>query len=155
MRISELAGQASVNVQTIRFYERQRLIREPARTSSGYRNYSPQDLETVKFIKWAQNLGFTLKEVRQLLSLHSAVANMAKERPKRSSHELQRIIRMAEVKLENVQERMGLLKVMENELQSMIAKLQCRPVPICPGAASPSTALKDTAHRRTHPIDKK
>jgi DNA-binding transcriptional MerR regulator len=155
MWISELAGQANVNVQTIRFYERQRLVREPTRTSSGYRNYSPQDLETVKFIKWAQKLGFTLKEVRQLLSLHSAVANMTKERPKWNSHELQRIIRMAEVKLESVQERIGLLKEMGNELQSIIAKLQCRPVPVCPGAASPSAAPDGTAQRRTHAIDKK
>ena len=156
MRISELAGNVGVSVQTIRFYERQRLIREPARTSSGYRNYSLQDLETVKFIKWAQKFGFALKEVRQLLSLHSAVAKMAKGRLNGNSHELQRIIQMAEMKLQNVQDRIRLLKETGKELESMIAKLQCRPVPVCPGGESPRCpSQKGAALHRARPIGKK
>ena len=150
MRISDLAGQANVHIQTIRFYERRRLLREPPRTSGGYRNYSPQDLETVKFIKWAKKLGFTLKEVRRLLPLHSAVATHSSGRSARNSQELQRIVRMAQVKLDCVQERIRVLKITGTELRSMIEKLQCQPNPVCPAAREPRPASKP-AHRRSCP----
>jgi len=88
MRISDLATKAGVNIQTIRFYERRQLRPEPARTASGYRCYGPADLERVQFIKWSQQLGFTLREVRQLLQLHSAVANLPSSKLSRSSEEL-------------------------------------------------------------------
>lgn len=80
MRISELARRASVNIQTVRFYERRGLLREPARTASGYRSYEQADLESVVFIRWCQRLGFTLNEVRQLLELHRAIAKLPKVR---------------------------------------------------------------------------
>ena len=76
MRIGELAKRAGVNVQTIRFYERRQLLREPRRSASGYRYFNEADLENVVCIKWCQQLGFTLKEISQLLQLHSAVAQM-------------------------------------------------------------------------------
>src|SRR5580692_12785940 len=98
MRIGELARTAGVNVQTIRFYERRRLLREPARTLSGYRNYEKSDLESLVFIKWCQPLGFTLKEVRQLLQLHTALAGLPSARIGRKSRELRSMIHMAEEK---------------------------------------------------------
>lgn len=51
MRIGELAKQAGVDVQTIRFYEREALIEAPLRTASGYRNYAPAHLERLNFIR--------------------------------------------------------------------------------------------------------
>ena len=66
---SQLAQQANVNIATIRFYERERLLEEPPRKESGYRQYSPEAVQRIRFIKHAQELGFSLKEVRELLAL--------------------------------------------------------------------------------------
>src|SRR5450755_1335189 len=61
MRIGELSRKVGVNLQTIRFYERKGLLREPQRTSDGYRDCTTADLEQVRFIRECQQLGFTLK----------------------------------------------------------------------------------------------
>ena len=70
MRIGELASRAEVNIQTLRFYEREGLLRPPVRTTSGYRSYADSDLERVRFIRLCQGLGFTLREIQELLQLH-------------------------------------------------------------------------------------
>lgn len=64
-----MARQAGVNPQTLRYYERRGLLPEPARVGSGYRSYGSDSVETVRFIKRAQELGFTLVEVESLLEL--------------------------------------------------------------------------------------
>jgi Hg(II)-responsive transcriptional regulator len=69
IRIGEAATQAGVNVQTLRFYERRGLLKPPARRPSGYREYSPEAVRVVRFIKRAQELGFTLAEIEELLRL--------------------------------------------------------------------------------------
>lgn len=69
MRIGEVAEQAGVNVDTLRYYERRGLLREPERQRSGYRTYSEDAVRVVRFIKRAQELGFTLVEVEVLLHL--------------------------------------------------------------------------------------
>jgi len=69
MRTGDLARQAGVNIQTLRFYERERLLGAPPRTAAGYRCYSRQDLERVVFIKTCQHLGFTLEDIRSLAGL--------------------------------------------------------------------------------------
>jgi MerR family copper efflux transcriptional regulator len=74
MRIGELSQRAGLNIQTIRFYERKRVLREPQRTPSGYRSYEPADLERLIFIKQSQKLGFTLREIRQMVELHHRIA---------------------------------------------------------------------------------
>ena len=70
MRIGELSRTARVSIQTLRFYEREKLLREPPRTPGGYRSYAEQDLARVRFIRDAQELGFTLKEIRELVKIH-------------------------------------------------------------------------------------
>lgn len=67
--IGELAERAGVGVETIRFYERKGLIARPARPRTGYRQYDEQAADRIHFIRQAQELGFTLAEVAQLLSL--------------------------------------------------------------------------------------
>ena len=67
MQIGELAEQAGVNVQTVRFYERRRLLPEPPRTHSGYREYGEQELKQLRFIRQAKALGFTLEEIRDVI----------------------------------------------------------------------------------------
>ena len=69
MRIAEVAGAARVNVQTLRYYERRGLLPEPGRLASGYRDYGADSVRTVRFIKRAQQLGFSLEEIAQLLDL--------------------------------------------------------------------------------------
>jgi Hg(II)-responsive transcriptional regulator len=69
MLISEAAGQAGVNVQTLRYYERLGLFPKPPRRSSGYREFPDDAVRIVRFIKRAQELGFSLDEVEELLQL--------------------------------------------------------------------------------------
>ena len=69
LTIGLVARQASVGVETVRFYERQGLIEEPPRRLSGYREYGDDVVPRLGFIRRAKNLGFTLKEIKELLSL--------------------------------------------------------------------------------------
>ena len=65
----ELARRGGVNLESIRFYEREKLLPKPPRTASGYRMFSEDAVRRVQFIKRAQDLGFSLKEIRELLAL--------------------------------------------------------------------------------------
>ena len=67
MQIGELAKHAGVSVQTVRFYERRKLLPEPARTESGFRKYGAQELKQLQFIRQAKSLGFTLDEIRDII----------------------------------------------------------------------------------------
>lgn len=69
LTIGSLAKAAEVNLETIRYYQRIGLITEPAKPSQGYRIYSQETLKRVKFIKRAQQLGFSLREIDDLLLL--------------------------------------------------------------------------------------
>lgn len=66
VNISEVARRAELSVQTIRFYEREGLLRKAERTLAGYGSYEERDLESVSFIRVCQNLGFTLRVIQQL-----------------------------------------------------------------------------------------
>lgn len=72
LRIGELASKGKVNLETIRYYEREGLMRPPQRTSSGHRAYAPGDVLQLHFIKHSQALGFTLTEIKELLALKVA-----------------------------------------------------------------------------------
>ena len=69
MRTGEVAESAGVNRQTLRYYERRGLLRAPDRRASGYRAYGPDAVRVVRFVKRAQELGFTLTEIEALLEL--------------------------------------------------------------------------------------
>lgn len=69
LSIGQLAKQAGVGVETVRFYEREGLLAEPERRQSGYRQYQIDTVQRLLFIRRAKELGFTLKEIRELLSL--------------------------------------------------------------------------------------
>ena|SRR5579862_9355806 len=68
MRIGQVAAQAAVNVQTLRYYERRGLMPATHRRASGYREYDPAAVGRVRFIKHAQALGFSLEDIGQLLA---------------------------------------------------------------------------------------
>lgn len=69
LRTGELAKRAGVNVESLRFYEREGLLPEPPRRPSGYRRYPADAVARVRFIKRAQELGFSLAEIRELLAI--------------------------------------------------------------------------------------
>jgi len=69
LTIGQVAKQAGVNIETVRYYERQGLIPDPPRRASGYRQYSADFVKRIQFIKRAQTLGFALKEISELLEL--------------------------------------------------------------------------------------
>lgn len=68
LTIGQVAREANVNIETIRYYERRGLIFEPHRTESSYRKFPLEVVEDIKFIKRKQDLGFTLEEIKSLLS---------------------------------------------------------------------------------------
>jgi MerR family copper efflux transcriptional regulator len=79
LTIGKLAGMAGVGVETIRFYEREKLIAEPPRRESGYREYPLETVARIQFIKHSKELGFTLAEIRDLLALRLAPGTTARE----------------------------------------------------------------------------
>jgi MerR family copper efflux transcriptional regulator len=69
MTIGELARQAGVGVETVRYYQRRGLFPEPARVARATREYAPEALELLRFIRRARGLGFTIREVERLVLL--------------------------------------------------------------------------------------
>jgi MerR family copper efflux transcriptional regulator len=67
--IGQLAERAEVKISTVRYYERRRLLAEPRRGDSGYRQYAPGAVTRIRFIRHAQGLGFSLRDIRELLTL--------------------------------------------------------------------------------------
>lgn len=71
LTISQLATQGGVNLQTVRYYERRGLLTASARTEAGYRIFQPEAVHRIHFIKRAQDLGFSLRDIKELLSLRA------------------------------------------------------------------------------------
>jgi MerR family mercuric resistance operon transcriptional regulator len=69
LTIGQVARHAAVGIETVRFYERQGLLEEPARKQSGYRQYGEDVVARLRFIRRAKELGFSLKEIKELLAL--------------------------------------------------------------------------------------
>lgn len=74
LRIGELAAQASISIDTIRYYERRRLLPHAARSNGGFRLFKQDMVERIRFIRQAQSLGFSLDEIRDLLSAGNATS---------------------------------------------------------------------------------
>lgn len=122
MRIGELAARASVNVQTVRYYERRGLVPEPARTASGYRQYDFDALERLHFIKRAQGLGFSLDEVGELLGLRVDDPSSCP-----------RVEARTQVKLVDVRRKIKELRQMEGVLEKLATSCAARePTDECP-----------------------
>ena len=77
--ISMLAKELSVNVETIRFYERKGLIKQPPKPMQGYRHYPKETVNRIHFIKRSQELGFTLNEIEGLLALNDSPCSKVQE----------------------------------------------------------------------------
>lgn len=110
LRTGEVAAQAGVNVQTLRYYERRGLLEEPARRASGYREYSPDAVQLIRFIKRAQELGFTLAEVEDLLRLRGDQETACSE-----------VRTAAEAKIEDIEQKVRHLRAMRRALVVLVA----------------------------------
>ena len=105
MQIGDLATRTGLTVDAIRFYERERLIHTPARSNGGFRLFTVGDVEDLTFIRNAQELGFSLDEIRELLSL------------KRSSHpDCSEVEQLLEHKISIVRGKIAALRKLEREL---------------------------------------
>ncbi len=115
--IGALARRAGVRIDTVRYYERSGLLAPSSRLASGYRRYGGAELSRLRFIRRAQALGFTLKEVRELLALSRR-------------RDVARVKRTAQSKLVQVEQRIADLQRIRAGLLSLIAA--------CPGGGSPA-----------------
>jgi MerR family mercuric resistance operon transcriptional regulator len=107
---AKLAKQGGVNVETIRYYERHGLLPKVARTPSGYRKFSADHVTRLRFIRRAQELGFSLREVKELLAIRL--------KPDSSCADVRR---KAEAKIADVEERIRHLQVIREALGRMTA----------------------------------
>jgi Hg(II)-responsive transcriptional regulator len=109
LTIGDLASRADVNVQTVRYYERRGLVPAPPRTDSGYRQYPPDSVARVQFIKRAQALGFSLREIEELLDL--------RVHPRHSCAEVRR---KAEAKRDEIDRKIRSLRELRTSLDGLI-----------------------------------
>jgi DNA-binding transcriptional MerR regulator len=138
MRIGEVSTESGVPVGTIRFYERRKLLKSPPRSASGYRCFAPQDVQIVKAIKQMQGLGFTLKEIKELLDLHRTAACLSPNRARPGGN--REMIVLTQEKLQNIEKKIQLLRQMHKDVANMLGRLQTQPEKACPVARELSSA---------------
>lgn len=109
LTIGQLARKVGVNIQTVRYYERVHLLGPSARKPSGYRVYSYEEERRLRFIKNAQVLGFTLREIAELLALRVASTTRCRD-----------VLHRAQTKLMQVESKLGDLQALAYSLKSLI-----------------------------------
>jgi MerR family transcriptional regulator, copper efflux regulator len=117
MTIGQVAKLSAVGVETIRFYEREGLLNKPKRKESGYRLFEAEVVSRIKFIKRAKQLGFSLKEIRELLSLRVDSRVSATEVKKR-----------VDSKIEQIDRRIYDLKKVRNALAQLSRSVRKSPI---------------------------
>src|SRR5438552_18942461 len=118
LRTSELARQCGLNLQTLRYYEREGLLPRPPRTASGYRTFPPDAVDLLRFIKRAQGLGFTLNEIKQLIALRSHPDTACAE-----------VRQQAEAKIADIAEKINHLRAMRRDLTRLSRECGGKPQP--------------------------
>lgn len=122
MTIGQVAKQAGVNIQTVRFYERKGLVTPASRRASGYRQYTPEAVKRIQFIKHAQEIGFSLREIEDLLSLRVDPGMTCADVKTR-----------AEEKMAEVERKITKLQHMQRALEALVAQCDGHgPVSACP-----------------------
>jgi MerR family mercuric resistance operon transcriptional regulator len=121
LKSGEISKQAGINVETLRYYEREGLLPEPERTEAGYRLYSKESVKRVQFIKRSQDLGFSLKEIKVLLTFRTNPMNTAAD-----------IKRVTQQKIDSIDKKIEALQAIRKTLSQLA---NC-----CPGG---SEAVED------------
>ena len=154
MSIGQLADAAGVNVETIRYYQRRKLLAQPERLSGAIGRYSPAALMRLRFIKRSQSLGFSLDDVRALLSLDDGQHCTAAKA-------------IGELKLADVRQRIQTLQALDIALQHLIAqcstakrKVSCPLIGALMQSEEPASgttrgALRRTAARGVTPVKRR
>jgi DNA-binding transcriptional MerR regulator len=106
LTIGDLAERSEVSRDTLRFYERKRLLPAPRRTSSGYRLYSDDDARRVRFIRRAQAMGLTLEDIQELLRAQTL----------KTADQCRRVASRLRARIEAVDEKIGELRTFRSEL---------------------------------------
>ncbi|MBB3114073.1 MerR family mercuric resistance operon transcriptional regulator [Paenibacillus phyllosphaerae] len=125
LTIGQVAGAANVNLETVKYYEKRGLLPKPARGESGYRMYSTTAVEDIRLIKRAQDIGFSLNEIKQLL----AVINQESYFP---AEEMQAL---AIAKIAEINEKITRLASFKSLLEQAVerpAHFDVSPKPNCP-----------------------
>jgi DNA-binding transcriptional MerR regulator len=121
-KIGRVAQQTGVTVDTIRFYEKQGLLRRSPRTEGGFRLFGTEDIETLKFVRKAQELGFSLNEIRELLILRA-------DRVPACSH----VKELLDQKLATVRQKIAELQSLERGLKAALRKCKRELTSAAPG----------------------
>jgi Hg(II)-responsive transcriptional regulator len=114
MRIGDVAARAGVNPQTLRYYERRGMLAEPKRSTSGYREYPRETVRLIRFIKRAQELGFTLDEIEELITLRQTT-------PRRRA----KVRELAAAKMRDIDEKLARLQAMRSALYTLVEDCAC------------------------------
>lgn len=122
LTIGRLAEQVGINLETVRFYERQGLLPKPPRSASGYRLFPADAARRLKFIRRAQELGFSLSEIRELLALRLSTRTTSAE-----------IRKCAEAKIADIEGKIRSLDEMRKSLLKLVRSCAgCAPLSECP-----------------------
>src|SRR6202022_1496875 len=115
LSIGKVARRAGIGVETIRFYEREGLLAAPVRKDSGYSLYPERVIGRIRFIRRANELGFSLKEIKELLQLRRNSSSICED-----------IREKAEAKIANVEAKIAMLKKMKQALTELSAACKGR-----------------------------
>ncbi len=147
MRAGEVAKEAGVNVETLRYYERRGLLPEPSRRPSGYRDYAPDSVDLIHFIRHSQDLGFTLREIEELIELRHSRSRSGGE-----------VRALAAAKLTDIETKIRRLGAMKLALEQLVESCRCNgPAWECPiieslddGSATKKAIIRGSNHGTTH-----
>src|SRR3989442_1544690 len=122
LTIGAMAKQAGVHIETLRYYERRGLLPKPPRTPAGYRTFDTDAVRRLHFIKRAQELGFSLKEIKELLALRVDARTSCAD-----------VRHRAEAKIADIDQKLRALRAMKRALVRLTAACVGRgPVSACP-----------------------
>ena len=122
LTIGQVAKRANVNIETVRYYEKIGLFSAPLRTESGYRLFPPEVIERIKFIKRVQDLGFTLSEIKRLLTIADG-----------EKFDCQEVQQFANQKIKEIESKITDLESIKSVLEEISKKCPGQgPVSLCP-----------------------
>lgn len=137
LQIGDVVNQTGLSADAIRFYERERLLHPTARSNGGFRLFSKSDVADLEFIRGSQELGFSLQEIRDLISLRNA-----------RYPDCERVEKMLEHKISSVRAKVLALRKLECELQRTMSRCQANLRKAEQGKPENCPALSEISQRK-------